>query len=90
MDKIRKHFLFYGSVQGVGFRWRASHTAQRYDVTGWVRNLDDGSVEMEAEGTERDINDMIEDLQDHIYGSIDRIVQETIPVRGSYTFEIAD
>ncbi len=46
MEKVRRHFIFYGYVQGVGFRWRASHTAQRFGITGWVRNLDDGFVEM--------------------------------------------
>ena len=91
MDRIRRHIIFFGHVQGVGFRWRASHTAKRYDITGWVRNLDDGTVEMEAEGTERDIDDMIEDLKDHLtYGSIDHVVSKNIPTQGSYSFEIVD
>lgn len=88
MEKIRRHIIFYGYVQGVGFRWRASHAAQRFGITGWVRNLDDGSVEMEAEGTERDINDMIEVLKAHIWGSIDDMISEHIPLRGDHVFEI--
>ena len=59
MEKIRRHIVFYGAVQGVGFRYRAYYAAQRFGVSGWVKNCWDGSVEMEAEGTEKAIDDMI-------------------------------
>ena len=48
---MRRHFILSGRVQGVGFRWRASQIGEMLGLTGWVRNLEDGSVEMEAEGT---------------------------------------
>ena len=35
---VRKHIIFYGYVQGVGFRYRARHAADLYGCTGWVRN----------------------------------------------------
>lgn len=41
---------FTGRVQGVGFRWTNRGTAEELGLTGWVRNLDDGSVEMEIQG----------------------------------------
>ena len=44
---IRKHIVFYGWVQGVGFRYRARHAADLYGCTGWVRNEYDSSVSME-------------------------------------------
>lgn len=50
--KIRKHIYFYGRVQGVGFRYYAVQKANQLGLTGWVRNLSDGSVEMEVEGQE--------------------------------------
>ena len=56
---IRKHIVFYGSVQGVGFRWRAVHAAEYYHCTGWCRNNWDGSVVMESQGTEEDIDQVI-------------------------------
>ena len=46
----RRRFRFYGTVQGVGFRWRARHAAEGLGLTGWVRNMEDGSVEMEIQG----------------------------------------
>ena len=88
MEKVRKHIIFYGYVQGVGFRYRASHTARQYGISGWVRNLDDGSVEMEAEGTEKDIADLLWALEQHAWGHIDRIASNKIPLHGDYGFEI--
>lgn len=46
----RRHYRISGEVQGVGFRYRAQYAAQSLDLTGWVTNLDDGTVEMEAQG----------------------------------------
>ena len=47
MNILRKHIIFYGWVQGVGFRYRARHAAELYGCTDWVRNEWDGSVTME-------------------------------------------
>ncbi|MCR4796243.1 MULTISPECIES: acylphosphatase [Ruminococcus] len=88
MEKVRKHLIFYGYVQGVGFRWKASHTARRLGISGWVRNLSDGSVEMEAEGTERDIAELIEALENHSWGSIESIDEKNIPLHGDYSFDV--
>ncbi len=88
MDKIRRHIIFYGYVQGVGFRWKARTAADRYGISGWVRNLPDGSVEMEAEGTPRDISDLITALEDHALGSVERIESRDIPIHGDYSFEV--
>lgn len=88
MEKIRRHIVFYGYVQGVGFRWRAAHTANRFGITGWVRNLSDGSVEMEAEGTPQDINELIDVLNSNLWISIEDMKSENIPLQGSRSFEI--
>lgn len=56
---IRKHIVFYGRVQGVGFRYYSVYKARALGLTGWVRNLYDGSVEMEVQGEELLIDELI-------------------------------
>ena len=45
-----KQVFYEGHVQGVGFRWTVKHIAKGFDVIGWVRNLADGRVELQASG----------------------------------------
>jgi acylphosphatase len=48
--------VFYeGRVQGVGFRFTVRHVAKGFDVTGWVRNLPDGRVELQVTGEENEV-----------------------------------
>ncbi|MCC5934416.1 MAG: acylphosphatase [Candidatus Cyclonatronum sp.] len=49
-----------GRVQGVGFRYFVYRFAKRNDITGWVRNLDDGSVEAHFEGPENKVSQLIQ------------------------------
>ena len=58
-EVIRKRIRFFGSVQGVGFRYRAKHAAASVGATGWVRNEYDGSVSMEIQGTESQIDQVM-------------------------------
>lgn len=51
-NACRLRLRFIGQVQGVGFRWTSMHVANRLDLTGWVRNEDDGSVTAEIQGEE--------------------------------------
>ncbi len=60
-----RHVIFIGRVQGVGFRYTALRTAQRHQLTGFVRNLPDGTVEMLAQGPARDIDDCIKDINEY-------------------------
>ena len=56
MRDKRAHIYYHGMVQGVGFRFAAERTAVSMGLAGWVRNLDDGKVEVLCEGREQDIN----------------------------------
>ncbi len=58
MEK-RYRLQFYGFVQGVGFRYTASHAANMYRLTGYVRNEYDGSVTCEVQGREEDIEQFL-------------------------------
>ncbi|MBP2079609.1 acylphosphatase [Oceanobacillus polygoni] len=49
-----------GRVQGVGFRYFTQHTAVECNITGWVKNEDDGSVHIEAQGNEEDMSRFLE------------------------------
>lgn len=81
MDRIiRKHIVCYGWVQGVGFRYRARHAADLYGVTGWVRNDLDGSVTMEVQGTEAQIDNVIIAIERGSYVRIERMDVRTVPV----------
>ena len=48
-NRIREHYVFFGRVQGVGFRYRAKYVANGLRITGWVRNDWDGTVESNAQ-----------------------------------------
>jgi acylphosphatase len=55
--------VFYeGSVQGVGFRWSVRHVTKGFDVTGWVRNLPDGRVELQVTGEEDEVRAFLDRL----------------------------
>ena len=86
---IRRSLCFYGWVQGVGFRYRASHAADLYGCTGWVKNNYDGSVSMELQGTEEQINSVIIAIQRGRYVSIESIESVIVPLLpGERSFRI--
>ena len=84
--KIRKHIIFYGRVQGVGFRYYAVQKANQLGLTGWVKNLYDGSVEMEVEGQEELIDQLIIFLQNRTYIWIERIDAKKISLQQDRSF----
>ena len=80
MEMIRRHIVFQGWVQGVGFRYRTRHAAQMYSCTGWVRNEWDGSVTMEIQGEEENIDRVIMSIERGTYVRIENMDSRTIPV----------
>ena len=70
--KIRKHIIFYGRVQGVGFRYYAVQKANQLGLTGWV--------DMEVEGEEPLIDQLIIFLQNRTYVWIENMDAKSIPL----------
>jgi acylphosphatase len=56
--KLARRFVVHGRVQGVGYRWFAQHAASALGVRGWVRNRDDGTVEVHAQGNGAQLDDL--------------------------------
>jgi len=59
----RVHAYYSGDVQGVGFRFTVVDEAQKFGVTGWVKNCADGKVEVVAEGVEETLKKFLADLE---------------------------
>jgi acylphosphatase len=85
----RRHVFVRGSVQGVGFRWFARELAESLGLSGWVRNREDGSVELEVEGSTDSLDEFERRLRT---GNPSAIVIEIVAVpvapRGGNGFEI--
>jgi len=64
MNRQRLQIFYSGRVQGVGFRYAVKSVATGFEVTGTVRNLDDGRVELMAEGTQAEMQEFQRAIQD--------------------------
>ena len=85
---IRQRIVFRGRVQGVGFRYRARMAAAQIGVTGWVRNNPDGTVTMEIQGEEENIDRVILAIEAGRYVRIENMDSRTIPlVADEYGFQ---
>ena len=71
-------------VQGVGFRFTAVRAAEGCQVTGYVRNLPDGTVEVVAEGTPDEIDTFVAEIQQRMSGYIRDTAQQTAEPTGQY------
>ena len=85
-----RRVLFSGRVQGVGFRYTARQIAQRHAVTGFVRNLADGRVELIAEGAPSEIDQLLDEIAVAMAGYIRDTQVHVGPATGKYhSFEVA-
>ena len=73
------HFLIRGRVQGVGFRWFVHREASELGLRGWVRNTDDGAVELVAAGPPEDLDEFRTELKKGSRGSrVDKITEHEL------------
>jgi acylphosphatase len=70
---IARQYYFAGRVQGVGFRFATKQIAKGFDVLGWVRNCDDGRVELQVMGEEEEVEAFLQEIHDSPLG---RHIQE--------------
>ena len=87
---ISLHVFYEGYVQGVGFRFTVRHIAKGFDVTGWVRNLPDGRVELQVSGDQEEVRAFLDqvahgELHSLIRQQTENKLNEPIAARG---FEI--
>ena len=72
-DVHHETIFFSGHVQGVGFRYSVLQVAKEFDVAGFVSNLADGRVQLEAEGAPADVASFIEAVQEKMHGYIRKV-----------------
>ena len=88
MSEVRKHIVFYGRVQGVGFRYTAKYLARSLELTGWVKNDWDGTVTMEVQGREQLINKLLTGLNQSRFISIEWMDTKEIPLEEERGFDV--
>ncbi len=84
---IAKRVIFEGRVQGVGFRYTVKDLARGFDVCGTVKNLPDGSVELQAMGEPDEVDDFIREIVEEspVARGIKNHFAETIPLLEGHT-----
>ena len=88
MGEIRKHIVFHGRVQGVGFRYTARHLACSLGVTGWVKNEWDGTVIMEVQGREVLIDELLKGINRNSFIDIEWMDTKEMPVEIESCFSV--
>ena len=85
----RRQVFYSGRVQGVGFRWTVRHIAQGRAVQGFVKNMDDGRVQLLAEGTGQELDSFLTAIADRMDPNIHDFTVNREPATGEFsTFEI--
>ena len=77
-DVHHETVFFTGHVQGVGFRYAVLQVAKEFEVAGHVRNLADGRVEVEAEGSEAEISAFVEAIQERMHGHVRKVERTSV------------
>jgi acylphosphatase len=70
MNQVRLKVYYSGRVQGVGFRYTVKSLVPGYDVTGTIRNLPDGRVELVVEGTRSEIDEFLQAIRNSGLGRL--------------------
>jgi|SRR6516225_8085685 acylphosphatase len=85
---VAKHVVYRGRVQGVGFRYTAKEAAQEFAVSGYVRNLPSGEVEVTVEGEESVVDAFLDQIASRMAGCIKDVNTKPVPPTGYREFQI--
>lgn len=86
---LEMHVVFKGRVQGVGFRYRVSHYAKALSLSGTVKNLPDGNVDLIAQGTKESLDRLLDLLDEAFPGHIlDKEIEFSAPAQIFPSFSI--
>ena len=80
----RREVFYSGQVQGVGFRYRSASIAARYRVVGFVRNLEDGRVQLVAEGAASELDKFLADIAESMRSCIRDMRLNVGPATGEF------
>ncbi|MCX5668864.1 MAG: acylphosphatase [Candidatus Omnitrophica bacterium] len=83
--KKQLHLYYSGKVQGIGFRYTVLDIALGQNVCGWVKNLNDGRVEVLAEAQEDTLSVFLEQVNQHFSHYITDITVEWLPASGEFS-----
>lgn len=81
---MRRTVFYSGHVQGVGFRRSVARVAHAYDVSGWVRNLPDGRVQVVAEAAKDQLDKFLEDVGEVLEANIRHCQSEETLATGEF------
>ena len=85
----QREIHYAGRVQGVGFRYTVRSVAVRFDVTGFVRNLPDGRVQLVVEGDPDEVGGLLDAVKAEMSRYIRDVQETTRPASGRFgAFEI--
>lgn len=86
---VRYRLLVAGMVQGVGFRYYVNYTARLLQLTGWVRNLEDGEVEIEVQGPAGEVDQFLAAVrQGNRYAQVDEVRVKRLEPVVEHGFEV--
>ncbi|MDC0175593.1 acylphosphatase [Planctomycetaceae bacterium] len=82
---MRRRLIYHGRVQGVGFRYTTRSIAHRHPVSGWVKNLPEGTVELLVEAEAAEMAGFLDEIAQRFHGhitSIDDLSPDDEPISG--------
>ena len=82
--RVRRRLIYQGRVQGVGFRYTVASIARRFPVTGYVKNLPDGNVELAVDGEFAPVEAFLNEISVAFAGNIEKTLSEELDFEDAF------